>query len=416
MQTLLSTLREEFQIKLNSFDEGTAREFHFPEIPNKIFAAIGVRRSGKTYLLFQIIKKLLKTIPLTRILYVNFEDERLFPMNQKQLGILLDSFYSLYPENHEQECYIFLDEIQNVEEWPRVIRRFFDSKKVKIYLSGSSAKLLSKEISTSLRGRSIPLEVWPFSFKEFMQTKEVATPEGPLGAISKDKLQQQLRLYLEAGGFPETIFLNTSQRTPILQDYVSVLVLRDIIERHKISNISLIRYMVKTLMKSVGCSFVVNKFYNDLKSQGFSVAKDSIHDYLGYLEDAYLIFTVPLYSESIKKTQVNPKKIYAVDTGMVRAYTLGMAQNIGHYFENLVYLYLRRRGDQIYYYLTKTRKEVDFLTLDLAGKWHLYQVCWNNQDPVTEKREQLALTEAEQELGITGELITPNSYIELFMS
>lgn len=416
MIELLQTLHEEFKLKLDTFSGGTARELHFPKIPNKIFVAIGVRRSGKTYLLFQLIQDLLKEVPLSRILYLNFEDERLFPMEAKTLGALIDDFYSLYPENHQEECYLFLDEIQNVEEWPRVVRRIFDSKKVKIYLSGSSSKLLSKEIATSLRGRSIPLEVSPFNFKEVLNAKKIDLPKRPYGKITQDRLNEQLKIYLETGGFPEAISLDAPQRILLLQDYVSVVILKDVIERHDISNTAVIRYMVKTLIKNVGSRFSVNKFYNELKSQGFSVGKDTIYDYLDYLNDVYLIFPVALYAESIKKVQTNPKKIYAIDSGMVRAYMLGRTQNCGHYFENLIYLDLRRRGDQIFYYLTKRRKEIDFLTLDLSECWHLYQVCWNSQDADTMKRETSALAEAEEELGIQGTLITPQYYLSSFLS
>ena len=128
-----------------------------------------MRRTGKTFMLFQEIRRLLADqVPIETILYLNFEDDRLLPMNKSELAKLLDAFYSLYPENHEKQCYLFLDEIQNVHDWPIVIRRFLDSKKVKIYLTGSSAKLLSKEIATSLRGRSIATEIWPYSFREYL--------------------------------------------------------------------------------------------------------------------------------------------------------------------------------------------------------------------------------------------------------
>jgi len=411
----LLTLREEFKLKLKTFVDGTEREYRFPDTLNKIQVAIGIRRGGKTYFLFQKIIALLKDVPFTRVLYLNFEDERLYPMDQKKLGKMIDEFYTLHPENHENLCYLFLDEIQHVEEWPRVIRRVFDSKNVKIYLTGSSAKLLSKEIATSLRGRSIPIEIWPFSFMEVLQSKKIPFPPPPFGRISLDKLQEQLRLYIEEGGFPETLFLNPSERSQILQDYVSVVVLRDVIERHNISNIALIRYMIKTLIKNVGCGFTVHKFHNVLKSQGFTASKMTIHDYLEYLEDAYLLFAVPLFSESLKKTQSNPKKIYAIDTGLIRAYTMGMNQNIGHHFENLCFLELKRKGHQIHYYLTETRKEVDFLSLDLFGKWHLYQVSWDTTDSETEERERLALEEAEKELGMKGMLITPTSYFTSFL-
>ena len=417
MNVLLKTLLEEFSEKIATFIPGVTRDFDFPAVPNKIMVAIGMRRSGKTYFLFQTIIKLLKEVAITRILYINFEDDRLYPITKKKLSDLIDHFYSLYPENHNQLCYLFFDEIQNVQEWPIVIRRYFDTKKVKIFLTGSSAKLLSKEITTSLRGRSIATEVCPFNFLEFLRAKNhISIDKDILGKIYLDKLKEKLNSYLEEGGFPETINLEAADRMRILQDYVSVVVLRDIIERHKITSISLIKYMISMLIKNVGCAFSVNKFFNDLKSQGFSVGKMTIYDYLQYIEDAYLTFTIPLYSESLRKVQSNPKKIYAVDPGIVRAYTLGLAQNIGHRFENLVYLDLRRRGHKIYYYLTKTRQEVDFLSCDLKGKWHLYQVSWDILDPKTHTREMAALKEAEKELNINGECITPETYLTSFLT
>jgi len=493
MDTLLPTLLEEFQAIITAFTDGVEREAKLPNIPNKIMVAIGMRRTGKSYLLLQTIKRLLQRdqVALSRILYVNFEDDRLGPLTASQLSRLLDGFYTLYPENHDQLCYLFLDEIQNIENWQKVIRRYFDTKKVKIYVTGSSAKLLSKEIATSLRGRSVATEIWPFSFTEFLQIKELSLPK-TYGRKSLDTLMNLLKNYIKHGGFPETtthyekitpkqvadVWMETlgiaspgmnenffdlgghslsviqlinkfrekfginipiktflehptiellthclnnfyvaenENRLRILQDYLSVVVLRDIVERHKITNISLIRYMANFLLKNVGRSFSVHKFYNDLKSQAFSISKTTVHDYLSYIEDAYLAFTVPLYSESLRKTQSNPRKIYAVDTGLVNACTFGFAENIGRHFENLIYLDLRRAGHEIYYYLTATRKEVDFLTQDLQGRRHLFQVCWDMEKSETLERETSALTEAEKELKIKGECITPTTYFTSFL-
>ena len=209
--------------------------------------------------------------------------------------------------------------------------------------------------------------------------------------------------------------LISMDRTRILQDYVSLVIFRDIVERHNITNLSLVRYMIKALIKNVGCGFSVNKLFNDLKSQGFAVSKTTIHDYLEYIEDAYLTFTVPLYAESIRKTQTNLRKLYAIDTGLVNAYSMSLSKNLGHYFENLIYLDLKRTGNEIYYYLTKNRREVDFFTRDTEGVPHLYQICWNTDDPQTLKRELTALQEAEDELGIKGELITPDTYLTSFL-
>ncbi|MEI8295217.1 MAG: ATP-binding protein [Alphaproteobacteria bacterium] len=416
MNALLQTLMEEFHEKIATFTGSIIRDVRFPNVPDKIMVAIGMRRTGKTYLLFQTILELLKTVPQTRILYLNFEDDRLYPMTQQKLSELLDGFYALYPENHDNLCYLFLDEIQNVEHWHLVVRRYFDSKKVRIFLTGSSAKLLSKEIATSLRGRSMAIEVWPFSFTEFLRAGQVAFPPDLFGKKSLDQLGGLLEQYLEQGGFPETTFLQQPQdRRNILQDYVSVVVFRDIVERYKITNISLVKYMIKTLISNAGCSFSVHKFFNDLKSQAFAVSKTTIHDYLGYIEDAYLSFTVPLYSQSLRKTQTNPRKTYVIDTGLARAYSSSMSQNYGHFFENLVYLDLRRYGHTIHYYLTANRREVDFVSQDAKGKWHLYQVSWNIEDAQTLQRETMALEEAEKELGIKGECITPTSYFTSFL-
>ena len=416
MSILLQTLLEEFHERMKTFTGGVLREAKFSELSNKISVAIGMRRTGKTYLLFQTIQTLLKEVPLTRILYINFEDDRLFPMTKVQFGELIDSFYTLYPENHDHLCYLFFDEIQNIEDWQMVIRRYFDTKNVKIYLTGSSAKLLSKEISTSLRGRSIAIEVWPFNFKEFLCAKQIPYPNTSLlGKKSLDQLKGWLSVYLNQGGFPEIAPLERSDRIQVLQDYVSVVIFRDIVERYKITNISLIRYMIKTLIKNVGCGFSVHKFLNDLKSQGFSVGKTTVYDYLEYIEDAYLAFTVPLYSESLRKTQTNLRKLYAVDTGLVRAYTMSFSQNLGHHFENLVYLDLKRSNHDVHYYFTSSRREVDFFARNTQGKWRLYQVCWTMDDPETLKRETLALNEAEKELGVKGQIITPNSYFSEFL-
>ncbi|MDP2193426.1 MAG: ATP-binding protein, partial [Alphaproteobacteria bacterium] len=370
MLDLLRTLLEEFQEKMLRFDGGIKREICFPDIKNKIMVAIGMRRVGKTYLMLQTIKELLNSIPITRILYINFEDDRLMPMEQNNLAELMDGFYSLYPENHDQECYIFLDEIQNVKNWHEVIRRYFDTKNVKIYLTGSSSKLLSKEIGTSLRGRSVAIEVWPLSFKEkYGEIKSV------LGQPSLDKFKQTLNQYLDEGGFPEVIDLRPEERSKILREYVSVVIFRDIVERYHVTNISLVRYLIKTLLRNVGGSLSTNKLFNDLKSQGFNIGKMTVYDYLDYISDAYLAFQVPLYSESLRKTESNLKKIYAVDTGLVKAYSMTLLENKGHYFENLFFLDLKRKGHEVYYYLTQSRKEIDFLSRDLLGKWHMHQVC-----------------------------------------
>lgn len=412
MLELIKTLHDELIDRLNGLEGAIQRDNDFIEVKDKISVAIGMRRTGKTNLMLQKIQKLISQgTPIARILYVDFEDDRLLPLSQKTLSDILDGFYSLYPENHQQLCYLFLDEIHTIENWALVIRRFYNSKNVRLYLSGSSAKLLSKEIATELRGRSIATEVFPFSFHEYLKCMGMKIPAQPYTRKTKDILGEQLADYLQYGGFPGVVGESAINQMLILQEYLDVVLFRDIIERHHITNVAAVKYIMHYLLKNNSTSLSVNKFFNDLKSQGFSIGRSSLYDYLSYIEDAYLSFSVPLYSESIRKVQSNPKKIYAIDPGMVTANSFSLSKNMGRALENVVFLDLKRRGDDIYYYLTESRHEVDFLTRDLEGGLHLYQVSLDTSDKKTLIRETRALEEAKQELGVKGTIITQENYL-----
>lgn len=411
-QTVLILLLEEFHTKLTSLPALVPRSAIFPAVENKIKVAIGMRRTGKTYFIFQKIRQLIQEkVSLTQILYLNLEDDRLLPLTRDKLAKLLEGFYSVYPENHERKCYLFLDEIQNVDDWAIVIRRFFDTKNVEIYLTGSSAKLLSTEIATSLRGRSLATEVWPYSFDEYLVAKNNLIEKKLVGSKTRDKLMHAFRQYLECGGFPEVISYEQSTREQTLQDYVTIVTYRDIIERYNIVNHAVIKYMIVAMIANVANPFSINKFYNDLKSQGYKINKDCLYDYAQHIEDTFLAFSVPLYSESIRKVQTNPKKIYAIDPGLIRAMTLDHTKDLGRLFENLIYLDLRRQGFTINYYLTRERYEVDFLVQTPQGKKELIQVTWDMADSETKLREERALTTAIRELNTPGRIVTLDSYL-----
>jgi len=414
MLTLLKNLLIEQAENFKRVEQSLLRETQFPVIPNKIKVAIGMRRVGKSYFLLQEIRRIMedKKVPWERLLCLNFEDDRLLPCSQEKLRDLLEGFYKIYPENHSEQCYLFLDEIQNVEGWSLVVRRFLDSKKVQIYLSGSSAKLLSKEIATELRGRSISTEIWPYSFQEYLAVNNIAIKAELLGQKNRDILYQQLCYYLHKGGFPEITFLTAIDARRVLQDYVELVIMRDIVERHNIQNVTIIKYLIKSLLKNTAGAFSVNKFFNDTKSQGMSSSRSLLYDYLDYIEDAYLVFSVPLYSESVRQVQSNPKKVYAVDPGLVKASIFSVNDNYGHLFENLVFLDLKRGNNKVYYYLTKEKYEIDFLVETPEGNRRMVQVVWDTSDVKTLEREQRALNAAKQELKIEGEIITPLNYIE----
>ncbi len=408
----LQILLGEFYDKLSLLKDLVVREAKFPDAPNKIKVAIGMRRAGKSFFLYQqILKMVQEGVDQSSILYLNFEDDRFIPLNAQKLARLVDAFYSLFPENHERKCFLFFDEIQNVENWPTVIRRIHDTKNAEIFLTGSSAKLLSKEIATSLRGRSLATEIWPYSFEEFQRAKKVSIQKKLFDKKTLDKLTQLFHGYLSDGGFPETVFFEPAIKHQTLQEYLDVVIFRDIIERHKIRNPTIIKYMILLMISKVGKPFSVNKLYNDLKTQGYSVSKDTLYEYVDHIEDAFLAFPIEIFDKSVRKAQTNPKKLYAIDPGLVRALTLDYENDLGRLFENIIFLDLKRLGCKINYYITSERYEIDFLVQTARGHKKFFQVVWDLHDPKTVEREERALLAGKKEMNIEGEIITLDSYL-----
>ncbi len=409
---IVQTLLEEFRAQISALPTLVPRQYAFPEVHNMIRVAIGMRRSGKTYFLFQTIRQLLtEGIPLERILYVNFEDDRILPLDYKTMGEMIDAWYTLYPEHHEQCCYLFVDEVQNVDDWSVVLRRLLDTKKIQIYVTGSSSKLLSKEIATSLRGRSIAIEILPYNYTEFLCAHALPPPEKPVGRRMLDHQRKFLLDYFSMGGFPGVQEMLPTVRLEMLQSYVETVIFRDIVERHHITNVTLLKYFIYFLLKNSGAPFSINKFYNHCKSQGHKVGKDTLYSYLDYLEDAFLVFSVPLFTESLRRMELAPKKIYAIDPGLVCANTFNVSTNTGKLFENHIYLTLRRQGKSVFYYITNDGYEIDFVTKDKQGSCELIQVVWDGEDPATLEREKRALKAASEELHIPGKLIDWETFI-----
>jgi len=409
---LLQVLLSEFYDKLKLLKNLVVRDTQFPNAPNKIKVAIGMRRTGKTYLLYQQILQLIQAgVDKRTILYINFEDDRLFPLDEQRLAGLVDAFYAFYPENHEKKCYLFFDEIQNVNNWPIVIRRLHDTKQAEIFLTGSSAKMLSKEIATSLRGRSLAIEIWPYSFNEFLRAENVSIDRDLYGKKTQDMLKQQFHRYLTIGGFPEVTGYDRDVIQKTLQEYLDVAIYRDIIERHQVKNPLLIKWMILSMTHNIGKPFAINKFYNDSKSRGFHVGKDLLYEYADQIEDSYLTFLMPIYDKSFRKTHTNPKKLYAIDAGMVRALTLDYEDELGRLFENVVYLDLRRMGCKISYYLSSEGYEVDFVAQNSQGSKKLFQVALDIENPKTLEREERALQAGMKELKCDGEIVTLDSYL-----
>lgn len=375
----------------------TRRHAKLPWLPGKIDTVIGMRRSGKTWFLFEVMADLLaKGTPKESLLYLNFEDERLLPMTVSELHKIPDVYFRMYPALKDRSCAFFFDEIQNISGWERFTRRLLDTENVHITLTGSSAKLLSKEIATGLRGRSIATEIFPFSFTEALEHAGIESKaERRPGAKRRALLENRARAYLLEGGFPEVQGVDGGYRVRILQDYLDVVILRDLVERHGVSGVVPLRFMIRHLLNNVGGFFSVNKFHNDLKSQGIPCGKNTLHEYLDHLSDAYLFFQVHTHTRSERARMVNPRKIYAVDTGLAVACSHSPLTDWGHLLENLVYLELRRPGGlTIEYYKTAGGREVDFIVTDDKGDEELIQVCADIGNPPTRERELKALFEA----------------------
>jgi len=410
METLLEQLIADFhERELPVF---TRRHIRLPWLSGKIDSVIGMRRSGKTWFLFQVMADLLaKGVPKESILYLNFEDERMLPMEASELQRITAVYFRRYPNLRDRQCNFFFDEIQNITGWERFVRRLLDTENAHICLTGSSAKLLSREIATSLRGRSISTEVFPFSFIESLEHAGVDPGDGSKrpGAKKQAFLENRLLSYLLEGGFPEVQGANPDYRIRILQDYLDVVILRDLVERHRITSTIPLRYLIRHLMNTSAGLFSVNKFYNDLKSQGIPCGKNTLHEYLGHLSDAYLFFQVFLHTRSERARMVNPRKIYSIDPGLVHACSRSVRPNWGHLLENFVFLELRRHNNLIEYFKTAGGREVDFIVTDRHGKKTLLQVSAAMDEPATRKRELKALAEAMNECGLNrGTVVTLN--------
>lgn len=380
----------------------TRRDVYVPGIAGKALAVIGVRRSGKTTFLWQCLgDRLAAGVPREALVYVNFEDERLTGMSPRDLQFVVEEYFDLHPERRDREpVTFFFDEIQLVPGWETFVRRLLDTERVEVFLSGSSARLLSREVATSMRGRGLEVLVHPFGFREYLRHRgtEPAKPWSRLPKASRSALIRDLRDYLVTGGFPEAQGASARDRGLLLRSFADVALLRDVIDRHNVSNPAALRWLQRHLLANPAGSFSVQKFFDVLRSQGLPVAKNTLHDYLGHLEDAFLVRTLWLHTASERQRMVNPRKAYPVDPGLIPLYEPAGRPNLGHALETVVLLELERRGCQVGYVRTRDGFEVDFHARDPEGRTLLIQVCAQATDAATFDREIRALAGASAEL------------------
>jgi len=379
----------------------TRRDTWLPSVPNKSLAVIGMRRSGKTSLLWQMLAdRHASGTGREGLLYFSFEDERLAGMTAQNLDLVVEEFYRLSPDWRDtRRASFFLDEIQLIPGWEMFARRLLDSENLELALSGSSARLLSREIATSMRGRAMEAVVYPFSFREALRHagREPAWLAEQQPKAQRSRLEHDLKDYLAKGGFPEAQGLDERNRLELLRTYVDVVLLRDVVERHNLSQPQILRWLVQQLLGNMGGTFSITKFHSDLKSRGVAVAKDTLYGMLDHLEDAFLLTSIGLATTSPRRRQVNPRKIYPVDTGLALLFDRSGKLNLGHALETVVLHELQRRQAEIGYVRTQASYEVDFHARSTNGNEELIQVCASLDDPDTLRREVRSLEDAQQD-------------------
>jgi len=379
------------------------RDAVIPVNSGKIISLVGARRSGKTYLMYQLIDNLVTADnSRTNIVYLNFEDERI-DFAKEDLDLILQSYRELYPDTENSSLYFFFDEVQNAEGWEKFIRRIHDTISKNIFITGSNSKMLGDEIATSLRGRTLKYEVHPLSFKEFLLFNDIAIalPHDIHEPKKKARILNLFREYLLWGGFPEIVFLPKELKTRTLQEYYDVMIYRDLIERYSIKDHFVLKYFIKRAAESVTKPLSINKIFNELKSHGFKTGKNTLYDFLEYLDNAIIVSRLKKFRKSIAASELAEKKVYFIDNGILRAIRIFREEDYGILLENLMYRELKKHSRSMFFF--KENNECDFI-LDEGIP---VQSCYDLSDPAVKKRELEGISAACRQLhAAKGYIIT----------
>lgn len=365
------------------------RALQLPLTLDKMIVVTGMRRVGKTSVLLNAVKQLRVSLPIEHMIYINFEDERL-ALTSDSLDVLLQAYRELYPDVALSQCYFFFDEIQAIDGWENFVRRLDDTVSKHIFITGSNAKLLSSDIATALRGRSIRYELFPLSFAEYLNFCDI-----PLDTVSSQgqaKVVAAFHRYIETGGFPELVLIQDKAiQTKIIQEYYDVMIFRDVVERYQESNLPALKYFLKRLIESVGSPISITKIHNEMKSQGYRVAKNTLHDYYDIAEAVYLIVNASKHDPSLVRQSMADKKAYVIDNAFLTQLTYRYSQDLGKLLENMVAIELRRR--QLPLQFVKGAKECDFVW-EKQGQSIPLQVSVDITHPDTKDREVAGLLAA----------------------
>jgi predicted AAA+ superfamily ATPase len=355
-------------------------------LPHAVIVS-GLRRAGKSTLLAQMAHHL----GIDQFYYINFEDDRFLGFQAEDATDL----YKVLLEVFGERKIFIIDEVQNIPGWEHFVRRFMDMG-FKFYITGSNASLLSKELGTRLTGRYVPIELLPFSFKEFMQFQgETVSDLSRMTTADAARLQNSLQSYLQLGGIPDAL---KYPELPLLRTLYDDVLYRDIATRYRLDAVTIIKELAFFLMSNPASLISFNK----LKERFQVGSVNTIKSYIGYMENSWLFFTLNVYDFSVKRQQIAPKKVCCIDTGLANAIGFGFSPNTGKLLENLIYLALRRKTKDIYYFSSPGGYEVDFY---LPKKQQLIQVAQSLDHPAVRDREFRALQEAMRIVKVKSALI-----------
>ena len=374
---------------------------------------VGTRRCGKTYRLFQEMRDVIAMgYKHETMLYFNFEDERLKPYSSELLSDVLDTFFAMHPAAREEGCFLFFDEIQEVPDWSLFLRRVIDSIKATVYVTGSSSKMLSAELASEFRGRSLSRELFPLSFSEFVRWTKGMRLVSSNGFSSAEAavLRNALSDYLLRGGYMAALTLPAVDGMMLMQEYAYRTVAMDVVERYNLRTPQVAMSFLSRCLASSARELSVNKVANEFKSRGVSTSRETLANLLAYYEEAYLVFSLGDLSRALADNPRSSSKVYTVDPGMFAAFSRAASKEEGQRLETAVFNKLRRIAPmarvgslaRLVFEHEGASHEVDFVMGDalLGDVFRLVQVSVDLANPKTRKREVSALDAAMEKYGI----------------
>lgn len=403
MQNILLLQRLIADFHARTIPRLTLRDAPVRFVRDMSLAIVGARRCGKTYRTYQFLREHLEGGgQIENVCRIQFNDHRLIGLTGAGLSSVDEAYYALFPDKRGREDVIFIfDEIHRIEGWEDYVLHLLDEPKHRVLITGSTSRLLRGAIASGLRGKNMPMALYPFSFREFLRHYGVA-PE-PATSRGQAHLRKFLQRYLRQGGFPGLLDAEEPLHREILQTYWDTMVLRDVIEAHPESNISIAVFsgFTQALLARTACPFTVRGIAGGLREASLRFTAETIYGYLRFLEEAFMVFAVPIFSASEKVRNRNYQKVYAIDWALADAVAPGEGVDATRQLENMVYLELRRRGWDVSYFRTRQGWEIDFVAVRKAGKRNqrmILQVAYSIQGAEARERELRGLPETARHL------------------